>query len=241
MDNLSGVNNPGDSRLGPLPAPRTARRPPLPASRAAVLAALRAATEPIALATLIPATGLHVNTLREHLAALEDAELVRRRRAPPSGRGRPAWLYEAIGGPQEQEQGAAPYAGLATALASAISRTSDSPRQDAIRAGTEWGHELARNQPLSPAAPDPRRQVTTLLAGIGFGPEAAAEQSLRLTRCPLLDAARQYPDVVCGVHLGIVRGALEEYGTDPTGVDLFPFSEPGACRLLLAGAPQEQR
>jgi hypothetical protein len=35
------------------------------------------------------------------------------------------------------------------------------------------------------------------------------------------------------VHLGLVRGALEEYGADPTGSDLVPFAEPGACLLVV--------
>jgi hypothetical protein len=40
--------------------------------------------------------------------------------------------------------------------------------------------------------------------------------------------------VVCGVHLGVVRGALQELGSDPERTErtaLQPFSEPGACRL----------
>jgi len=63
---------------------------------------------------------------------------------------------------------------------------------------------------------------------------------VRLTLCPLLEAAHKHPDVVCGVHLGIVRGALEEYGADPTGTDLLPFSEPGACRLELLARPADE-
>jgi predicted ArsR family transcriptional regulator len=72
---------------------------------------------------------------------------------------------------------------------------------------------------------------------VGFCPEADERATTaRLTRCPLLETAKEYPDVVCGVHLGIVRGALEEYGADDTHTDLEPFSEPGACRLeLLTG------
>jgi hypothetical protein len=53
----------------------------------------------------------------------------------------------------------------------------------------------------------------------------------------LLDAATEYPDVVCAVHLGIARGALEEYDADPADVALQPFSEPGACRLHLGAGP----
>ncbi|HJA62039.1 MAG TPA: hypothetical protein H9788_13210, partial [Candidatus Brevibacterium intestinavium] len=55
----------------------------------------------------------------------------------------------------------------------------------------------------------------------------------RLTRCPLLEAAHEHPDIVCGVHLGLVRGALEVFGDPAAESELEPFSEPGACRLHL--------
>ena len=68
----------------------------------------------------------------------------------------------------------------------------------------------------------------------GFEPEAdATATTVRLTRCPLLEAAHRSPEVVCSVHLGLVSGALEEYGADPEGSDLVPFAEPGACLLHL--------
>jgi len=184
---------------------------------------------------LATATGLHINTLREHLEALEEAGLVQRRRAAPHGRGRPAWLYLAT--PQEEKSG---YAGLAATLAATIHRTSDSPREDGIAAGREWGRDLARarGRPQDPGAPAARRHVVRLLADIGFAPVADDRHSVvRLTRCPLLEAANRYPDVVCGVHLGVVRGALEEYGADAERSELFAFSEPGACRLELMTRP----
>lgn len=207
-------------------------------ARATVLAALRRQPGPIALAELATATGLHPNTLREHIDALTHLGLVERRRAQPRGRGRPAWLYEAVDSPDEP---GSTYGGLAAALATVIHRTSRSPREDAIRAGTTWGRELARKRPEAGRmgrGPERHataaRRVVELLRQLGFAPDANTRQGVvRLTRCPLLDTARRYPDVVCGVHLGIVRGALEEYGGDPTGSDLVPFSEPGACRLDL--------
>src|SRR5699024_8993743 len=64
--------------------------------------------------------------------------------------------------------------------------------------------------------------------------EAPTERrSYRLTRCPLLEAAHEHPDIVCGVHLGLVRGALEVFGDHAAESELEPFSEPGACRLHL--------
>jgi len=187
------------------------------------------------MAALAESTGLHANTLRDHLDALEEAGLVGRRRAAPIGPGRPAWLYEAADddGPARTE-----YAGLASALAASIHRTSADPRADAVVAGEEWGHDLARRhgRPPSRGAVVARREVVDLLDELGFAPETDGRaEEVRLTRCPLLEAAHRYPDVVCGVHLGIARGALDEYDADPSAAALFPFSEPGACRLHLGG------
>ena len=207
-------------------------------SRAALLETLAGQPEPTTLAALIAATGLHANTLREHLEALEEADLVRRQRAAPNGRGRPAWLYRATNQEEHSE-----YAGLAATLAATIHRTSDSPREDGIAAGREWGRDLARvkGRPQDPGGLAARRQVVGLLADIGFAPVPDDRLSVvRLTRCPLLEAAHRYPDVVCGVHLGIVRGALEEYGADAERTELFPFSEPGACRLELMTRPTKE-
>jgi len=211
-------------------------------SRSAVLETLEGQPEPATLAGLAAITGLHANTLREHLAALVQGGLVRRQRGHSSGRGRPAWLYKCTRAGQGQE--GSEYAGLAATLAAVIHRTSDSPREEAIRAGTEWGRALARGRAGSSLSGDPaaRRQVVELLEDMGFAPETDDGQTVvSLTRCPLLEAAHRYPYVVCGVHLGIVRGALEEYGADPAGSDLFPFSEPGACRLDLARVRPEGR
>jgi predicted ArsR family transcriptional regulator len=203
-------------------------------SRGALLETLRSQAEPTTLTAFARAAGLHENTVRNHLDALVDAGLATRSSAPPSGRGRPAWLYQAT---QADPEAASEYAGLAAALASAIHHRSTNPVQDAVVAGHTWGHDLARARP-APArgsATAARRGVVKLLADLGFAPEADARATkVRLTRCPLLEAAQRYPDVVCGVHLGLAQGALAEYGADPDQARLLPFAEPGACLLHLA-------
>jgi predicted ArsR family transcriptional regulator len=231
---------PIDPSYGPSPTPR--RVAGLSASRAALLDLLEAQPAPATVAALARATGLHENTVREHLEALLGDGLVERTRAEANGRGRPAWLYRAARdtGPVGE------YAGLAAALAAQIQRTSHSPRADAIEAGIAWGRQLAvdsagenggdsqdHRHSRSPA--DARRRTVALLDGLGFAPRGDDSAAVvRLTRCPLLEAAYRYPDVVCGVHLGIVRGALAEYGGDAERTDLVPFAEPGACLLYLA-------
>ena len=63
--------------------------------------------------------------------------------------------------------------------------------------------------------------------------------TVQLRRCPLLDIARRYPEVVCQVHRGLIEGALTQLGGHDAGVDLQPFADPDACRLILphAGEP----
>lgn len=206
------------------------------------------------LVELSAATSLHVNTLREHLDALRGRGSVNRHAATAHGRGRPAWLYEApsgglhadaSGGLDQDtggvaERGKNAYAALAITLATALHRTSRDPRAEGVDAGRTWGRALA-GRIAPPAEPDDvgtRRRLVALLADLGFAPVADAQaRSVQLTRCPLLAAARHQPDVVCGVHLGIVQGALETWGRPATNAALLPFSEPGACRLLLNSEP----
>jgi predicted ArsR family transcriptional regulator len=199
-----------------------------------VLELLAAEPSPTTAAALAERAGQHPNTIREHLDALVGLGLAERRRAPAAGRGRPSWLYAAVEGPDA----AAEYAGLATTLARQIARTSRSPRADALAAGAEWGAQLAGTRPDDPGTPaQARAGVVSLLASLGFAPEADARaMRVRLPQCPLLDAALEEPEVVCGVHLGLVRGALAAWHTTGEDTSLVPFAEPGACLLHLTGA-----
>jgi predicted ArsR family transcriptional regulator len=47
-------------------------------------------------------------------------------------------------------------------------------------------------------------------------------------RCPFRDLAEAHGRVVCGVHRGLIRGALAELGA-PSEVELRPFVEPSRC------------
>ena len=219
--------------LGPVPT--RARGPVhLSRARARLLEAMRANDRPVSLAELSALSGLHENTLRAHLLELADQGLVARRASEPEGRGRPAWLWFAT-----DDRASTEYAGLATALATALTRTSPDPAADSVTTGVDWGRSLARGAQPATTARDRRRRVVELMDTLGFAPEAGREADrVRLTQCPLLESARAHPEVVCNVHAGLVRGALAELGDETTEVGLEPFAEPGACLLHLRESAQ---
>ncbi len=225
--------------------------PRMSAARAAVQRALIVAGDAITVTVLADRLGQHQNTVREHLDKLTADGLVERLRSRPAGRGRPAWLYRAIGpshSPVDEENdlesGGHEYAALAAALIEQVASSNPDPRGMARQAGERWGRTLAEQRldhsgdPRSTDAPDPSGTVIDLLRDLRFQPEPAqAPHTHRLTTCPLLDAARRNPEVVCEVHLGIVRGVLDRLGGQPDGADLEAFAEPGACRLTLRPTP----
>ncbi|KUI01236.1 transcriptional regulator [Mycolicibacterium acapulense] len=216
--------------FGPSPVPSATGPVPLSGQRLRVLEHVRAHA-PVRTVDAAAELGLHQNTVREHLDALVDVGLVERATEPAAGRGRPAALYRPSAG--DPALRVRDYASLATALAGHIARTSTEPERDARAAGVEWGREVAEE--IGRTTNDPRQAVLDALDRLGFAPDdEGAERGVALRRCPLLDAARRYPSVVCQVHLGIVEGLLHSVDA-PTGpgLDLIPFAEPGACRLFL--------
>ncbi|TDE88769.1 ArsR family transcriptional regulator [Occultella glacieicola] len=211
-------------------------------ARGAVLDLLAQQSAPCTVGSLAQALHQHPNTVREHLDALIDAGLVTRTRAPAEGRGRPAWLYEAS--EPEPPMATQEYVGLATALAAQIARTSTDPHRDGVTAGRHWGQELARQAAARQAAGGSLPpgtaydEVIDTLDGLGFDPEPEdGSDVVRLRRCPLLEAAHRHERVVCGVHLGMVQGLLEESGATAAGVRLEPFAERGACLLHVPEDP----
>ncbi|MFN8107440.1 MAG: helix-turn-helix domain-containing protein [Nocardioidaceae bacterium] len=203
-------------------------RRPLSASRRAILALLRDQPEAVNQHAIERQTGLHGNTIREHLVALTKLGLIRRFKDQPNGKGRPAWLYESAALPEHSG-----HADLAVALADTILTSSADPTGDAIRAGELWGASMAQDVQLG-AGPAHDR-VFALLSDLGFSPEPDPMQPghIKLRHCPMLGAAVRSPDVVCSVHLGIAKGAMAELGGDPGGCELQQFAEPGACSLSL--------
>lgn len=207
--------------------------------RMQVVTVLRATDAGMDVRELAETTGLHVNTVRDHLNRLVDAGLVA---CEPEGRdrpGRPRLVYRATA-LADDSLGGHGYRFLALVLAGYLASIVDDPAAASDEAGRAWGrHMVVRAEPFRRLDGDAAlERVGELLTELGFAPEidatdAAAPQIL-LRRCPFLDVARDHQEVVCSMHLGLMRGALDELGAELEATVLLPFVEPSLCVTQLA-------
>jgi predicted ArsR family transcriptional regulator len=204
--------------------------------RRRLLELLRAGEAPRDAQELAAATGLHVTTVRFHLDLLRRAGLVDSHSQPRATRGRPRTVYTAV---NHAEAGG--YPALTRLLAAHLADTPEARAVRAEQAGMDWAAELTAEagQPPQVSAQDAARTVTGLFADLGFDPELVDDEAhcqIRLHACPFRDAARANPEVVCSVHLGLLRGTLTRLGAPPTTARLLPFVEPELCLAQLTPA-----
>ena len=184
----------------------------------------------MAIPELARAVGLHPNSVREQLAILVDAGLIERASAAPAGRGRPGLRYALRPEADEHE----PYQVLARVLADQLARTRD-PAGASLAAGDRWGRSLIGGASGHLTDDETVARLAAPRAEAGFAPEAPAQPSdpIRLRRCPFDRLAREATGVVCGVHLGLMRGALAALGAPLEAVGLEPYVEPDLCLVHL--------
>lgn len=212
--------------LGPLPA-RTDR----PGNAALkVLRVLAGADGPQTIAALTEALGGHPNSVRAHLERLIAAGYVGSSPQPAPGRGRPAQGFSATADGRRAAFAADtpdPHTALLDAIADQFGGLPD-PAATALELGRAWGARLA--DPAVDGLPSEPGAAPAILAEAltrqGFSPEPHFV-GLRLRTCPLLSAARRNPEVVCGIHQGMIEA------TTTTPVTLVPFAEPGGCLVRL--------
>lgn len=199
-----------------------------------ILAALRDAGEPCDVHTLATALGSNKTTVRAHLTVLEEARLITSEPEQRDRPGRPRLVYRAT--PDADDSGGqGGYRLLSEILAGCISATASDPTHEGELAGAAWGRYLvARPRPYGTTdAATSVERVRDLMATYGFDPELdAAEPAaprILLRRCPFIAVATKHQDVVCGLHVGLMRGALEELGAAVEVRDLLPLVEPSLC------------
>src|SRR4051794_38746524 len=109
---------------------------------------------------LADSAGVHENTVRAHVAVLEDAGLIASEPRPVTGPGRPGVQYRlTVSGERLDDD----YLGVAELLAAVVGRAGMSP-PELREIGREWGRYLAGR----PGQYDVRRRVPEILRSVGF-------------------------------------------------------------------------
>jgi predicted ArsR family transcriptional regulator len=200
--------------------------------RVRIVEALGAAAGGLDVRTLARRLALHENTVRWHLGLLADAGLVESSPAANGRPGRPRMLY--VLRPEAQHAaGRDEHRLLATILTGTVAELPDG-EQRAEEAGRAWGRYLVRRpSPLERVTDELAvDEVTRLLDEEGFAAEAHGRE-IHMRRCPFHELAETNPGVVCGVHRGLISGALEELESR-LGVDgLDVFVQPDLCVARL--------
>jgi predicted ArsR family transcriptional regulator len=216
------------------------------ASRVRLMKALRASERGVDVRELAGACGLHITTVRFHLDILREVGLVVARSERGGGRGRPRLVYRVA--ERRHEQDLAGYELLATMLAAHWDESPGERARRAERAGREVALSRAAisSSAESPSLEQAANQVSARFAQLGFEPEVKREGRqvlIQLRACPFRSVAEKNPEVVCSLHLGLMRGALEQMGAPVGPTSLEPFVQPQLCiaRLEPAGPAGSHR
>ncbi|BCO36656.1 helix-turn-helix transcriptional regulator [Mycobacterium heckeshornense] len=197
--------------------------------RRAVLQVLKAATAPMSIAAIAEHLDVHPNTVRFHLDGLVRDGRVERVTPDHRRPGRPPLMFRAIR--QMDRGGARRYQLLAEILTLGFADERD-PSGKALAAGRAWGQRLVSGPAGGMRTEESIDHLVGLLDDLGFAPErrgSAGEHQIGLRHCPFLELAETRSSVVCPIHLGIMRGAMDIIQAPVTVDRLDAFVEPDLC------------
>lgn len=203
--------------------------------------------EPATIQVLSEKTGLHANSVRETLAVLMDAGLVRRGRVPSSSRGRPAWEYE-TSVPADITAVMKEFTGFANSICQYLRSKAADPFQEARLIGTFWGEELVRDfgdhgqrhemEIIEMLNGDglrhPVAKLRILFSILGFGAVAGSEeQSINLTVCPFSRNGEAPDPLICHMHSGMLSSMLGKLTADHVDAELYVGYPEEPCLAVL--------
>jgi predicted ArsR family transcriptional regulator len=186
----------------------------------------RAAQGPATLPELAEAAGVHLNTARTHVAALEEAGALRvAEPSPPFGRGRPPLRYRLA---DDFILPSADFRGLAELLAAAVMRSDQTP-EELRRVGEDWGRFLAGR----PGAQELERALPAALERLGFDARLDGHELL-LTACPCRLVSPDQPQLVCDLAIAVTEGVLAGCGSELRVSSRSHDPERRSCAAVLA-------
>jgi predicted ArsR family transcriptional regulator len=209
-------------------------------TRYAIYLELARSPRPLATAEIAETLDLHPNTVRPHLERMREIGLLDVETDARGTVGRPQHRYSVAAD--------APTLGLEPATFPVLSRmlvrlaaTAGLGSDEAVEAGREQG-ELDVLEAGVPADGDAHvclRALVARLDALGFDPAVVdddGQATVAFTHCPFRGLAESNPDVVCGLHRGLVEGFVHAVGG--ARVDTFhPLTDRAPCQVELELSP----
>ena len=204
-------------------------------TRYAIYLELARSPRPLATADISESLGLHPNTVRPHLERMREAGLLEVEVGGRGDVGRPQHRYSIA--PHAPSLGFEPptmpvLARMVLAMAARLQASA----ADAEAVGRTEG--ASRAEPYE-RAPSTLEALVSDLDRLGFDPlvtdspddEAAAV--VAFGHCPFAELAAQHPELVCGLHRGLVAGFVAEMG-DAEVDEFCTLTNRTPCRVTVA-------
>jgi predicted ArsR family transcriptional regulator len=214
------------------PAPRLAVLKALgDNTRYAIYLELARSSRPLATAEIAESLDLHPNTVRPHLERMRDVGLLEVETDPRGAVGRPQHRYGLAAD--------APSLGLEPPTFPVLARMllrlaggAGLEAVDAVEAGSEQGKADAQASRGATCL----EGLVARLDALGFDPTVVLEEAgatVAFAHCPFRELAEADPDLVCGLHRGMVEGFVRaKGGARVTG--FHPLLDRTPCQVSLA-------
>ena len=178
-------------------------------TRYAIYLELARAPSPRSTSQIAETLDLHSNTVRPHLERMREVGLLTVEVASGGGVGRPQHLYSIA--PDAPSLGLEPplFPRLASMLLGmAAAAGADGP--EAVEAGRCQGRDDSRRVARDGSCIE---ALVAQLADFGFDPEVAMGDTTTIgfAHCPFASLAEANPELVCGLHRGMVEGFVESF------------------------------
>ena len=215
-------------------------------TRYAIYLELARSPRPLATADIAESLGLHANTVRPHLERMRETGLLAVEVGGRGDVGRPQHRYSVAA--DAPSLGLEPpsipvLARMVLSMAKRLQASAD----DAVVVGTDEGRRRAR--PYA-SAPSTLEALVSDLDRLGFDPivtdrddgsvstpsESTSDDGaavVAFANCPFAELAEEHPELVCGLHRGLVAGFVAEMGDTETR-EFCSLTSRTPCQVTVA-------
>lgn len=212
-------------------------------TRYAIYLELARSSRPLATSDIASTLGLHANTVRPHLERMREVGLLDVHVGGRGDVGRPQHRY-AIADSAPMLGLEPPTTPVLAKMVLSMAKRLQASSDDAAAVGEDEGRRRARPYVDAPSTLEALVSdldklgfdpiVADALPGAGStGPDDDGSAVIAFANCPFSELAREHPELVCGLHRGLVEGFVEEMGDATTG-DFATLTSRTPCRVTVS-------